>query len=152
MAETSSARRPQHTLKGGKGVDVIHGRSGDDVIDGGEGNDILLFGCTGNDEIKGGEGNDLLNGGEGADTLDGGDGADDLWGDGATTDADNGTPVAGTKDDADVFVFGSGDTIKDWDSKDKIDLSARGITEDEFYSMVSIKAVPVRLARQSTFP
>jgi Ca2+-binding RTX toxin-like protein len=126
-------------LKGGAGQDYIHGMSGDDKIEGGDGDDVLLFGCSGNDTILGGNGDDLLVGVKGEDSLDGGDGADTLWGDGVL-DADGDSVIGGAAADIakDTFVFGNGDTVMDWDAKDKIDISGMGITKDEFYDEVMI--------------
>ena len=73
--------RPQCTIRGTSGNDIIRGTSGDDVICAGAGNDIV-HGLGGNDIIIGGDGNDVLRGGGGNDRLSGGDGNDDLRGEG----------------------------------------------------------------------
>ena len=130
-------------LSGGDGNDYIYGDGGEDVIMGGNGDDVFLYGCTGNDKVSGNAGKDLVVGAAGADTLNGGEGNDTLVGDGATFGTDGVTAVDGTdKEGADVFVFGHGDTILDWDSKDKIDISMfEDVTEENFYSMVKVTAV-----------
>ncbi|MFO1070304.1 MAG: calcium-binding protein [Geminicoccaceae bacterium] len=74
-----------------------------------EGSDTL-FGGTANDLVTGGAGADKLYGGEGDDVLEGGVGNDDLYG------------GAG----ADRFVFangGGGDTVRFWESADRLDFS-----------------------------
>ena len=78
--------------------------SGDDHINGGGGNDFLA-GLAGNDVINGGSGSDTLIGGPGNDTLTGGGGHDTF-----------------------VFNFSSDgvDTIKDFWSKDILQISASG--------------------------
>ena len=108
------------TLAGGEGDDVLNGGNGDDQLDGGAGTDVLSGG-VGNDVMNGGDGNDLLNGGVGDDTMAGGAGAD-------------------------IFVFGASfgqDRIVDFDAdgaggQDRMDLTALGVTFDNFGDQVSI--------------
>ena len=66
-------------IKGGDGIDGLHGGRGNDDLDGGGGNDKLTGG-RGNDNLDGGGGNDKLTGGRGNDVLDGGSGANTLTG------------------------------------------------------------------------
>jgi DNA-binding beta-propeller fold protein YncE len=80
--------------------------------------DDRLFGTRGADAIAGGAGNDILRGGAGDDTLTGGTGNDLMHG--------------GTG--ADVFVFRSydgRDWIADFETGDRIDLSATGLTFED---------------------
>ncbi len=108
------------TLNGGDGDDVLNGGNGDDVLDGGAGTDVLSGG-TGNDVMNGGDGADLMNGGVGNDVMTGGAGGD-------------------------IFVFQASfgqDRIVDFDAdsdggQDRIDLTALGITFDNFGDQVSI--------------
>lgn len=99
--------------------DSILGSKGNNKLWGMDGNDDLV-GFKGNDKLFGGDGKDLLDGGNGADQLTGGKGVDHMWGGGGN----------------DHFVFtnvnetgvGSGnrDIIEDFETGDKIDLSAAG--------------------------
>lgn len=83
------------------GNDVIVGGSSNDKLKG-YGGDDLLYGNAGNDYIEGNAGNDRIVGGRGADTLKGGDGADTF-----------------VLED----ILEGGDTILDFRSTDRIDLS-----------------------------
>ncbi|MEP1962629.1 calcium-binding protein [Tateyamaria sp.] len=67
-------------LRGGAGVDEIHGNGGDDTLHGGSGGDEL-FGDDGDDRLNGGTGNDWMSGGVGNDRMLGQSGADVLNGD-----------------------------------------------------------------------
>jgi Ca2+-binding RTX toxin-like protein len=99
-------------LTGGNGKDSLYGDDGDDVLRGGHGKDLL----------DGGIGNDELHGGTGKDSLDGGEGNDDLYG-GRGKDSFNFGPLFGDP------TFVGADTIHDFeDGKEKIDLSATGLT------------------------
>ncbi|MCH2164846.1 MAG: hypothetical protein MK098_09370 [Marinovum sp.] len=80
------------TLEGGAGDDNLIGAGGDDVLRGGGGVD-RMFGGFGNDLLEGSWGWDVLVGNNGQDTLNGGIGNDRLTG----------------GNDADVFIFASGD-------------------------------------------
>ncbi len=127
----------EDTLTGGDGDDQMNSGSANDVLYG-EGGDDLLSGGSGSDALFGGTGDDRLLGGSGEDYLDGGDGDDLLTG--------------GTG--ADLFVFGNGDTISDFmPGEDMIDLTALGVTEENFAAMVTISAVPggsrIRIGAQS---
>ncbi|MDJ0576761.1 MAG: Ig-like domain-containing protein [Xenococcaceae cyanobacterium MO_234.B1] len=101
------------TLTGGDGDDIINGLNRHDLINGNDGNDTLSGGAH-NDILNGGNGNDVLSGDRGVDQLRGGAGAD-------------------------AFVYSNlqdrGDTILDFQSEDKIDLS--GILNSPAYSSVS---------------
>jgi Ca2+-binding RTX toxin-like protein len=95
------------TLSGNGGNDLLFGNGGNDVtINGNLGNDLLVGGA-GNDTMDGGADNDWLVGGLGADTLTGGSGND--------------TFVYTAVDDSRSSLF---DTITDFTSGDKIDLTA----------------------------
>ena len=94
-------------IAGSKGNNHLWGMGGQDDI----------WGFKGKDQLFGGDGGDRLYGGNGADELTGGIGVDKMWGDGGN----------------DVFIFASADdtgkgsdadTIEDFESGDKIDLSA----------------------------
>ena len=80
---------PEHTIRGGRGddlilgadgVDTILGNSGFDLIIAAAGNDIVdagpdgdfVIGNVGDDELVGGSGNDLISGGVGTDIISGG--------------------------------------------------------------------------------
>src|SRR5262249_44742275 len=95
------------TINGTGQGDIIYGGSGNDTIKGNNGDDII-FGGSGNDTISGENGNDIIIGGFGADQLSGGGGNSN-----------------------DTFVYlsvadshgGQFDTITDFTSGDKIDLT-----------------------------
>jgi len=146
------------TIIGLEGQDRLFGSGGNDTIDGGVGQD-LLDGGAGNDTLSGGDAIDLLRGGDGDDTLNGGGGKDTLNG-GAGNDtlhADEGgdTLIGGAGADtifggtgADVFKYaavtdslvGSSDTLMNFDSNDRINLSAidanAGVDGDQAFSLV----------------
>jgi Bacterial Ig-like domain/RTX calcium-binding nonapeptide repeat (4 copies)/von Willebrand factor type A domain len=114
-------------LTGGSNADVIAGTGNGEALTGNAGND-LLFGNGGNDAtISGNAGNDLLVGGSGDDTLNGG--ADNDWlvgglgADNLTGSSGNDTFVYTAVDDSLSSLF---DTITDFTSADKIDLTAFG--------------------------
>lgn len=119
-------------LKGGSGDDVLLGKGGDDILKAGSGDD-LLDGGEGDDDLGGGSGDDMLLGGAGDDTLSGGSGDDHI--DGGTGDD---VMTGGSGDD--VFVFGKGDDrVTDFDvDGDVIDLSALGITAENFAARVAM--------------
>jgi Ca2+-binding RTX toxin-like protein len=98
-------------LTGNALANRIYGSSGRDTINGLAGNDYLVGGA-GNDRIIGGDGNDRIIGGLGGDTMTGGAG-NDLYV--YTTISDS--PFANGSYDAQ-------DTITDWTTSDRIDLSA----------------------------
>ncbi|MFC2968328.1 VCBS domain-containing protein, partial [Acidimangrovimonas pyrenivorans] len=79
-------------ITGNEADNVIAGNAGNDVIDGGAGKDILSDGA-GNDTVIGGDGNDILYATEGTNQLTGGS-----------------TSAGGLIGEADLFVFGSGQT------------------------------------------
>lgn len=92
------------TLQGGNASDVIEGQGGND----------LIFGRGGDDVIRGGDRTDTLHGNEGNDTLSGGSGYDRL--------------IGGPGNDVFLYENSSGqDVIVDFESNDKIDLSALDI-------------------------
>ena len=94
------------TLTGGAGGDALNGGAGDDVLSGLGGADTLMGGA-GADTLDGGGAADVLIGGAGADTLTGGSGADRF--------------VYPSLADSAV---GAADTITDFATGDRIDLSA----------------------------
>lgn len=89
------------TITGTAAADTLSGGSNADSLSGLGGNDYLR-GNDGNDTLSGGDGNDRLQGGRGADVLTGGNGND-------------------------IFIFNGlsegGDTITDFQTGDKIDVS-----------------------------
>ena len=100
------------------------------------------------ENVIGGSGNDNLRGSGVDNRLEGGAGDDFLYGSGG-----NDILIGGTGDDTligsghdDVFVFGPGfgrDTVVDFDdnargSQDVLDISAFGITFDDFFERVTI--------------
>ncbi|MGQ3241668.1 hypothetical protein [Shinella sp.] len=128
---------------GGSGTDEIFGESGNDQLDGGTGIDTIVGGAgvdtiTGgndadelygdetttawnvryNDILNGGAGDDLLAGGAGDDTLTGGSGADSFR-------------IAYSIDGWSNLSANTLDTVTDWTSSDKIDVTEMGITEFE---------------------
>ena len=108
---SGNATNGNDTIYGGAGADTINGGGGDDTIYGGSGGDNLGGGNDG-DHLYGGSGTDTISGGNNNDTIIGGYGADNLTG-------SNGN---------DTFVYldakDTNDTITDFTSGDKIDLSA----------------------------
>jgi len=96
-------------LTGNDLANRIVGNENDEHIVGGGGNDAL-YGKGGNDTISGGDGNDRIFGGTGADTLEGGAGADRF--------------VYTSGADAAGYDLSHLDFIADWQSIDRIDLSA----------------------------
>lgn len=98
--------------------DGLIGSKGDNKLWGMNGSDDVA-GMKGNDQLFGGNGADYLYGGNGADQLTGGKGKDRLEGDaGADTFIFANTNETGKGNKADIIV--------DFDSGDKIDLSAAG--------------------------
>ncbi|MEY1557423.1 calcium-binding protein [Yoonia sp. R2331] len=135
-------------LRGGRGNDSLSGDAGFDSLYGADGNDEI-FGGDGNDFVSGGSGNDFVSGGDGFDKINGGSGNDRLFG-GNTGDiiyggSDNDLVAGGNGNDrlfdgkgVDVLVGGAGsdvfvmaqdgqvDTIRTWETRDRIDLRAFG--------------------------
>lgn len=119
-------------IKGGIGADKILAGFGHDTVVAGSGDDFVragfghddISGRAGDDNLRGFWGHDTIRGGAGDDTLGGGVGKDRL--------------IGGTGDDVmkgfigkDVFVFDLGagdDVILDMTRKDRIDLSATGLS------------------------
>lgn len=105
------------TIGTGAGNNVAYGNAGDDTLIGDIGIDHLIGG-VGNDTIYGEDDDDFITGGAGNDTITGGLGHDTLRG-----GAGNDTLIVGTgfgddlggdmwsADGADIFKFGSGDSI-----------------------------------------
>jgi Ca2+-binding RTX toxin-like protein len=105
---------------GGGGVDTILGLDGDDWLEGGPNTDYIggddgidtIYGFSGDDVLSGGSGNDILDGGLGNDSLTGGSGKD-------------------------VFRFtnftpGEVDIITDFESGDRIQISAQAFGAQDF--------------------
>jgi Ca2+-binding RTX toxin-like protein len=80
-------------MSGGEGLDFVLGQTGNDRVSADAGNDVARGG-DGNDRVAGGEGDDRINGNLGNDVVIGGAGIDMIAGGG----------------DADIFVFGEGDS------------------------------------------
>jgi Ca2+-binding RTX toxin-like protein len=72
---SASQPRPECTIRGTRGSDILVGTRGRDVICGLGGKDELV-GRADNDELRGGAGRDLHRGGRGRDLLNGGTGVD----------------------------------------------------------------------------
>lgn len=93
------AGRPECTITGTVGDDVLTGTDGRDVICAKGGDDTvqsldrndIVFGGGGDDSINGGDGDDRLYGGAGRDSINGGDGRDTIKG-GRGNDSTNGGP------------------------------------------------------------
>ena len=100
-------------------AEILGGDAGNDILNGNGGNDFL-FGGAGTDTLNGGLGNDTLNGGADNDTLNGGSGSDTMTG-----GSGNDTFVYSSIADSHGGQF---DTITDFTSADKIDLTAFGTT------------------------
>ena len=96
---------------GGTTGSTITGTNGNDVLNGTGANDIIK-GLGGYDVINGGAGNDLVYGGLSGDRLYGGAGADTF----VYTSLAEAPPYG--------LMYYESDTIADWQSVDKIDLSA----------------------------
>lgn len=118
-------------LAGNGLANTIVGNENAERIIGGAGND-RLFGGGGNDTIYGGDGNDVIVGGTGADTMYGGAGADRF-----------------------VYTFGGDagnwdtshlDFIADWESRDRIDLSAidanLAVAGNQAFNVISVFGTP----------
>ncbi len=103
------------TIYAGAGSDEINGSNSGDTIYGGSGDDQIK-GNNGTDTLYGGSGSDTINGGNGSDVIVGGFGADTLTG-GAANDT---FKYLSTLDSQP----GAADTINDFSSGDKIDVSA----------------------------
>ena len=104
-------------INGTAAGETLNGTSGQDTINGLAGQDTLN-GLGDNDTLNGGDGADVLNGGEGADILNGGKGTDSLSGGNG-----NDSFVFSALSDS-IYVGKDPDTITDWTSGDRIDLSA----------------------------
>ena len=144
QGDTLTGMTVANVLKGGGGDDTLSGGlAGNDTLEGGAGDDTLMGGdetgddADGNpngDTLKGGAGDDTLMGGTGADTINGGAGDDDLFG--------------GDDSDIDIFVFspddGAGsDIIQDWETGDRIDLSAYNLTAAQIAATISVRGEQV---------
>lgn len=108
-ANTLSGTGAGDLLVGFGGNDTLRGGSGADDLYGDEGRDTL-YGDLGNDLLNGGTADDVLHGGLDNDRLIGGAGSDVLWGDLGI--------------DTFVFQAGGNDLVEDFQTYEKIDLSA----------------------------
>ncbi|HEY0475286.1 MAG TPA: peroxidase family protein [Kribbella sp.] len=120
----------------------VDGLGGNDTLTGTSSPNVL-FGGSGSDTVNGGGGNDQLSGDAGNDTINGGSGSDQLIG-----DAGNDTFTPGPGVDFVRYRVGvsGADTVIGFDSgpalgQDYIDLSARGVTSQNFASQVTIAQV-----------
>jgi hypothetical protein len=103
-------------IAGTVNAETLSGNGGNDLLFGNGGNDVTINGNLGNDLLVGGAGNDTMDGGADNDWLVGGLGADSLTG-----GSGNDTFVYTAVDDSRSSLF---DTITDFTSGDKIDLTA----------------------------
>ena len=108
-----------NTLNGTDVAEILGGDAGNDILNGNGGNDFL-FGGAGADTLNGGLGNDTLYGGADNDRLVGGPGSDTMTG-GSGNDTFAYSSIADSHG-------GQFDTITDFTSTDKIDLTAFGTT------------------------
>ena len=99
------------TLSGGTPGTTISGTNSGETLNGTAGNDVIM-GLGGYDVVNGGAGNDRIYGGLGGDRLYGGAGADTF----VYTSAAEAPPYG--------LMYYEHDTIADWQSIDRIDLSA----------------------------
>lgn len=127
------------TAVSGTGNEVANSITGNDAAN-------QLFGGGGNDSLNGGNGNDVLDGGSGNDSLVGGAGNDTIIG-GAGNDVINLGGGFNPGNDVIAYTvpgFGS-DVVTGFSSsgggQDRIDLSALGITSDNFASRVTIEDI-----------
>jgi Ca2+-binding RTX toxin-like protein len=102
---------PSGSTGGGVTGSTITGTSGWDTLNGTAGNDVIK-GLAGYDVINGGAGNDRIYGGLDGDKLFGGAGADTF----VYTSLGDAPPYG--------LMYNESDTIADWQTIDKIDLSA----------------------------
>ncbi|MBV1864707.1 MAG: fasciclin domain-containing protein [Rhodobacteraceae bacterium] len=130
------------TLDGGNGNDILWGEDGADILDGGNDDDYLdgggssdlLMGGNGHDTVVGGAGNDTLFGGSGNDWLQGGSGGDSIYG-----EFGDDTLTGNSGNDLFVVANGAGnDLITDFQSGDRIDLSAFGIWDFSTLALTQI--------------
>jgi len=151
LGGTVNAAAGNDTIIGGNGADKLSGGLGNDVIKGGAGDDTVLNGNDGNDSIEGNDGADRLNGNAGNDTLNGGAGTDTLNG-------GTGKDVLTGGTEADTFVFstlpvaGDSNTITDFITGDKIDLSAIDanavVANDQAFTLLAAGATAFTAAGQ----
>ena len=117
------------------GGQTIYAGAGNDEVVAGTGIDTV-FGGSGNDNITGNNGADTLYGGSGNDTIIGGNGPDKIIG-----GTGNDLLTGGAGNDTFVFRFGDGhDTIKDFTSGDKIDLTI-GINTAQVQALIDAAAL-----------
>ena len=113
---------------GGNSGQVIYGGASADTING-TGRDDLIFGGSGDDTLKGNNGEDIIFGGSGIDTISGSNDNDVIYG-------GFGADILTGSNGNDFFVYLSVadsygdqfDTITDFTSGDKIDLTSFGAT------------------------
>jgi Ca2+-binding RTX toxin-like protein len=135
----------------GKGIDGLIGGDGNDRLVGTDTNDQIvgnggsdrLMGKDSNDKLMGGNGKDNLKGGDGKDRLDGGKGNDKL-------DGGKGNDLIFTGGGRDRVRIRKGqgfDRIKDFSSRDKIDLA--GIKFNQLSLQQQRDDVIVQLGREN---
>ncbi|MEB3230379.1 MAG: S8 family serine peptidase [Leptolyngbyaceae bacterium] len=135
----------------GKGIDGLIGGDGNDRLVGTDTNDQIvgnggsdrLIGKDSNDKLMGGNGKDNLKGGDGKDRLDGGNGNDKL-------DGGKGNDLIFTGGGRDRVRIRKGqgfDQIKDFSSRDKIDLA--GIKFNQLSLQQQRNDVIVQLGREN---
>ncbi len=108
----------------GGGNDLVFAQSGNDLVFAQNGNDKIFAG-TGNDKVFAGTGNDEINLGDGNDEVFAGAGSDLIIGAGG-----NDVMSGGGSNDTFVFAANQGnDTITDYSSADRLDISAFGVTD-----------------------
>ena len=134
--ENLTGSSQKDTLTGDANPNVLKGMGEADTLNGGGNNDTLMGG-DGADTLNGGDGADTLTGGAGDDTLNGDTGDDTLTGGAGDDDLSGGTG-------ADTFVFstadsGDSDAILDWDTGDKIDLSAFDLTAEQVIGAITLR-------------
>jgi VCBS repeat-containing protein len=141
--DTVNAGLGDDTIYGGSGIDTINGGDDNDTVYGGSGADIIS-GNSGADMLFGEAGGDTISGNGGADTINGGAGADTLTGNGGSD-----TFVYSQSSDS---VQGANDTITDWESADKIDLTAFGLASPVSYQEnVSADVAAASIAADTLF-
>jgi Calpain family cysteine protease/RTX calcium-binding nonapeptide repeat (4 copies) len=89
IRSTANGGRGDDVLKGGTGIDALHGNEGYDQVVGGAGGDYL-YGESGKDTIQAGAGIDHIYGGDGDDKLFGGSSYDYVYGESGNDFLDDG--------------------------------------------------------------
>jgi len=119
-------------ITGTASVDIIDSGAGNDNITTAGGNDVITLGA-GNDNVTAGADNDTITGGAGNDWIFGGAGKDTMTG-----GADNDTFIYTTKTES-SSANDSVDTITDFGTYDKIDLSDLFANASNFTGVVPVE-------------